>query len=678
MVLSKISLRAKLTLLIAPPIVALFVFAGQLLVDRWSQKVEAAELLEAVTIARAAAELVHESQGERGLTTATLGPGGDRFSSELLEQRARTDAKLQALRSAANSVHVAFAEIDETLASIERHVERLPQIRSSVDARSATNDAVMRYYTEVNRQLIELLRLVSVNASNAEIAQLAQVAYRFVQAKDGSGAERSTLVAAFSRGGFTDALHDRFEKIVALQDAHLDYFERSAPADARERWSDLQRRPFAAETARFRKVAADARTNGTRTSVEPEEWFAAQTAKISAMREVEQLVVKQVASLADDLASSASRQFTLGVMAVVITLAITAFLTLQIVKGIMQAVSVGIETAEGIARGRLDGRIDTNGNDEFSRLNVAMSNMQERLHSIVHRLLGGADEVLTSSVQLSGHGATLTKHTAEQASAVQELASSMEEIAATTQVSASNAEEAANLARKSAEQASEGSDIADRAMTAMTAIREDAKRIEDILDVINDIAFQTNILALNAAVEAARAGDQGRGFAVVAGEVQRLSERTTTSAKEVRALIEESRRAVEEGSGWVGKSVERLRTISEQAHGVNDLVTELASTFREQSVALTQINEVLGNIDVVAQQNAAMVEQMGGASLQVRDKAEETREILSFFETGTARVEDAGPSRKPPVALLTSNAPDDDWVDVDGHPEAHGSSETVS
>ena len=206
-------------------------------------------------------------------------------------------------------------------------------------------------------------------------------------------------------------------------------------------------------------------------------------------------------------------------------------------------------------------------------------------------------------------------------------------------MAAENAQRAADIASQSAHEAEEGTTVADRAMSAMGAIQNDARRIEEILDVINDIAFQTNILALNAAVEAARAGDQGRGFAVVAGEVQRLSERTASSAKQVRGLIEESRRAVEEGSGWVSKSVDRLRTISEHAQSVNHLVLELASTAREQNLALTQVNEALRSIDTVAQESAGMVEEMTASSRSLRERALDTREALSFFGLGDEPVE---------------------------------------
>jgi methyl-accepting chemotaxis protein len=165
----------------------------------------------------------------------------------------------------------------------------------------------------------------------------------------------------------------------------------------------------------------------------------------------------------------------------------------------------------------------------------------------------------------------------------------------------------------------------------MAGINESSKRIADIIGVIDEIAFQTNLLALNAAVEAARAGEQGRGFAVVASEVRNLAGRSATAAKEIKSLIIDSARKVEEGSGLVNQSGATLDEIVLAVKKVTDIVSEIAAASHEQSGGIEQVNKAVMQLDDLTQQNAALVERASAASQAMAEQARWLNERMSGY-----------------------------------------------
>jgi methyl-accepting chemotaxis protein len=209
----------------------------------------------------------------------------------------------------------------------------------------------------------------------------------------------------------------------------------------------------------------------------------------------------------------------------------------------------------------------------------------------------------------------------------------MEEMTTAVRQSADNAAQANQLATAARAQAEKGGAVVATAVRAMAGINESSRRIADIISVIDEIAFQTNLLALNAAVEAARAGEQGRGFAVVASEVRSLAGRSATAAKEIKGLITDSVKKVEEGSVLVGESGETLDQINTSVKKVADIIAEIAASSREQSNGIDQVNKAVTQMDEMTQQNAALVEQASAASQAVARKAADLNALVDRYRT---------------------------------------------
>jgi methyl-accepting chemotaxis protein len=208
----------------------------------------------------------------------------------------------------------------------------------------------------------------------------------------------------------------------------------------------------------------------------------------------------------------------------------------------------------------------------------------------------------------------------------------MEEMNASVSNTAQNASEANEQAKQAMEKARNGGEIITDAVNAMSEISDASSKIADIVNVIDEIAFQTNLLALNASVEAARAGEQGRGFAVVAGEVRNLSQRTSSSAKEIKDLIMNSLSKVEAGKAHVHTSGEALEEIIHSVEQVSDAIEGIAQACREQSGGISQVNSSIASMDGMTQQNASLVEEATSSSKVMTEKAKNLSQMVDFFK----------------------------------------------
>ncbi|OYZ69099.1 MAG: methyl-accepting chemotaxis protein, partial [Methylophilaceae bacterium 17-43-7] len=229
----------------------------------------------------------------------------------------------------------------------------------------------------------------------------------------------------------------------------------------------------------------------------------------------------------------------------------------------------------------------------------------------------------------------LSRRTEDQASSLEKTASSMDQLAGTVKLNAENAKQANQLALASSSVAVKGGEAVGQVVNTMSAINDSARKIEDIISVIDGIAFQTNILALNAAVEAARAGEQGRGFAVVAAEVRNLAQRSSTAAKEIKELITDSVNKTTEGTKQVEMAGDTMQEIVASVRRVSDIIAEIAAASSEQSVGIAQVNEAIMKMDDVTQQNTALVEEAAAAAESLMEQADELTQTVSVFSLET-------------------------------------------
>jgi len=283
-----------------------------------------------------------------------------------------------------------------------------------------------------------------------------------------------------------------------------------------------------------------------------------------------------------------------------------------------------------IADGDLTAHIDIPENDQVSMM-FAIKKMRDNLANIVGDVRTGTDTIAMASGEIAAGNLDLSSRTEQQAASLEETASSMEELTATVRQNADNSRQANKLATAASEVAEKGGAVVAEVVNTMESINESAKKIVDIIGVIDGIAFQTNILALNAAVEAARAGEQGRGFAVVASEVRNLAQRSASAAKEIKGLINDSVEKVGIGSRLVSQAGSTMEEVVDSVKRVNDIINEITEASGEQATGIDQINQAITQMDEVTQQNAALVEQAAAAAGSLQDQANHLVDVVRIF-----------------------------------------------
>jgi len=352
----------------------------------------------------------------------------------------------------------------------------------------------------------------------------------------------------------------------------------------------------------------------------------------------------------------AEAQFQQSTRLIAIVAAIAALLSIMVGWLITRSLQrqLGAEPAYAaavstrIAHGELAVEVAVRDGDDASLIHSIRA-MRDNLAVIVGRVRTGTDAIASASSEIAQGNADLAQRTEQQAGAIEEVASTLEQLTATVRANAGNAERANALAQSASKVSVEGGNVVDQVVVTMNSINASARKIVDIISVIDAIAFQTNILALNAAVEAARAGEQGRGFAVVASEVRNLAQRSASAAKEIKTLIDDSVHQVGVGTDLVEQAGATMQKVVASVHSVTDIMADISRASAEQTVGLDQVNHALGGIDSLTQQNSALVEEASAAAQELRHQAESLAQVVGVFKLA------AHTGHAPrPVALLAA------------------------
>jgi len=376
---------------------------------------------------------------------------------------------------------------------------------------------------------------------------------------------------------------------------------------------------------------------------------------------------------AEAINAEAAHQSRVGFIAMAVAFAAALVLVLLtfifLRRVVINPLQQSVERIGRIAQGDLTAPEQAYGRSEIGSLLHNLQLMQAALVRTVGTVREGAVAIYQGSSEISAGNTDLSSRTEEQASALEQTAASMEQLTATVKQNAENAHHASQLAADASGKARNGGELVNGVVKTMNNISGSSKKIAEITNVINSIAFQTNILALNAAVEAARAGEQGRGFAVVASEVRNLAQRSAQAAKEIESLIAESVDLITNGSHQVGEAGSTMSEIVEAVRRVTDIMSEIAAASDEQSRGIQQVSLAVTEMDNVTQQNASLVEEASSAAASLEDQAGRLTQAVAAFRLNDGPASRLGTTSAPvlkaptlpPRAALAAPSSNDNW-----------------
>ncbi|QTN27480.1 HAMP domain-containing protein [Rhodoferax sp. AJA081-3] len=362
------------------------------------------------------------------------------------------------------------------------------------------------------------------------------------------------------------------------------------------------------------------------------DYFAAMTRTIDAQFGLISVAFDALRAQLGDAVAQAQRQLLLGGAVVLALTLLTAWIMVAITGTTTASVNRALVLARGVAAGDLSQEIRPQGRDEMGQLLHALAAMQTSLSGVVTQVRQGSEGVASASAEIAQGNNDMSSRTESQASALEQTAASMEELSGTVRQNADSARTANQLAQKASTVAVKGGSVVAQVVDTMKGINDASRKIADIIQVIDGIAFQTNILALNAAVEAARAGEQGRGFAVVASEVRLLASRSAEAAKEIKSLIHASVERVEQGTVLVDQAGATMDEVVSSIQRVTDIMGEISVASGEQALGAAQVGEAVKQMDEVTQQNAALVEEIAAAASSLKNQASELVQAVGVFK----------------------------------------------
>ncbi len=647
-------IRVKMTLLVLIPLLLSISYIARDLYGNYEiyKVLEQAE--EVSEVAFVGAQLVHELQKERGLTTVHVDTKGKTDTAPIRAQRQSVDNKItefQAILKADEASIISNGLKSKTDLVIEQ-LATLGEFRSRVDQVAQVKMKLKEsftFYNDLNRSLLGITAALSSSANDTEISRLASAYYYLLQYKEAGGQERAMLAITFGKDKFKpSSIRKSFNQNLVAQEFYLSTFKEFAPESDITLLNDTLVGPSVDKVAELRELATyQSRSFG----VEPKVWVDASTDRINLLYDFEQQIEANLhAAIETKIDAQVAWLSTLvGIAAVALLL--TILLSVYLVRLIIKQINLISFAVNRISQhSDLTHVCEAISTDELGGLANEFNQMTSHLSQLT-RSVSGATEQITSAVggmqsistQVDDRVSEGMRETDSIAVSVQEMSSSVMEVS-------ENCNQAAEQSKHAVEAANEGStrvndanqamgdlnEHINRAVTVINQVADDSSEIGGILDVIKSIAQQTNLLALNAAIEAARAGEQGRGFAVVADEVRNLAQKTQQSTEQIETMIEqlqsgstEAVKTMEQSHQRTTATMETVTSIQDQLENiikqvtlVNDMNLQNAAATEEQSATVNEINRNIGMIQ----------EQYNNTNASVSDLRETTESMHSLSD----------------------------------------------
>ena len=632
--LNRLSIRAKLMLLVVPPLLALALTDVRLLHDMKSRIDSFDHIDVLVHITQLNSNLAHELQKERGMSAGYLGSNGTAFANAITKQRSLVDQRRAEWESylqshPLNDYPGVASEIEATQGSLAK----ISAVRRAVTEQEMQLGDALAFYTTTIGHLLSVPAKATYYSEDAQITRELAAYYAFLQGKERAGIERAVLSNAFGADQFSGGLFTRFIRLVAEQDSHFREFAALASTKGDGLWRDLLQSEESAEVTRYRKIAEQYAQSGG-FNVVASDWFAASTARINRLKELEDQLADELIADAASGASTARSEFYLMVSIAVAVIGVGILLMITLTDLLTKQVR---ELVRGLRRvsGDLELAVPAKvySEDELGKAAHDFNLMQDQVADMIRAIENTSQQLSLiasqnhATISLSTKGMQQQQdETGSVATAIDQLEIAAKEIAMNIQNMSQQTDTAdekigssVGVVQESVGKIASLDDTMTRVADVIRELHGSSESIGSVLGVIKAIAEQTNLLALNAAIEAARAGEQGRGFAVVADEVRSLAQRTQESTHEIEQIVsqfqsqaQDAFKAVEGSKDMVSGAVNLSSTLNEElafirdaVRDIRDMSDQIAAAAEEQVQTNADISGRTANIFSISRHTAA-------------------------------------------------------------------------
>ena len=655
------SIRQRLFLLTAIPLLALILGATVLLHDAYRGLSGAQRTAELLRYSVAAGNLIHSLQSERGASAGFLQSQGSKFADALPGLRQDTDARLAAYRERlANLALSDLPALEAVAAKVDQQLAELATIRQRISALQITPAESTPYYSQTVAALISAMGRVADYNSDAAISTRITAYIAFVRGKENAGQERALTTQILVADRAPLAQYRQLLERIHKQDAYFSLFSGYAEDTEKAAFDAVMAAAPAQEVGRIRElIGAKVPEGGF--GVDPAQWFKTITAKIQGLHQVEETLAAHIDREASALIASHRHTLILTSSGAALALGLTVLLAWIMGRSISGPMEAAVGEAEyAVTHNDFTRQLATDGATEVVRVAQAFNSLFQKFRQTLQETAASGAQIAAAADDLVRSSAEVDQTASHAADSTSTVAAAVEQVSVSVSETASSAHAASDLVSRSGHETEAALGVMSRAVQnidrialligqsgqQVTVLEQNSDKIGGIIQVIRDIADQTNLLALNAAIEAARAGEAGRGFAVVADEVRKLAERTAQSTGEITSLVDTIRtqigntvtsmqgaqEAVENNKALVGESQQALRGMGDNSNQVVNHVHSIADAIQEQDQALQQVATNVEQIAQLTEKSREVADNNSRTADQLNALAARLKEIVARFK----------------------------------------------